>query len=623
MPTEAPSIAVATNVMVPVQLAQLALQRRNSDALAKIDHFLDSLVSTSPSNAAPLVDAASPLPLASPDNPAGSPKKKLTLDGATHVDMHHELGIDILVNVFSEFEASGMTGYSSKTQRDEEKKQLWLLRQSLAKQRAAPGAVQSPSKHDLLKDRYGVGKPLHGTVGSPPTRRALFSKQKQPSSFNLGVLMEVEMEHRLKELFAVASGYNTTMNTDQVHKLSGCVVDTNQSLTVGGTPLEPAERAQRVRHAAHALLHVRLAVPSTTTIPAAHSSPTKPAPTSPRPSKQHVDAEEDKQWMAHAAREVVTPMVDPSVPTAQDSSTGQKHLQHDLSGDALDALGQSIQQSSPVRRRAKRDSVDLSKEMGAMPRRKKRDSVDLTHAKREKERPPAIVYDNKGQTPNIRQKLHECKFRPCIDIHAGVVKQIVGSTLSDDKDAAGPVTNFVSKLRSADYAAMYKRDGLTGGHIIMLGASEANEKAAVEALEAFPNGMQIGGGITTANCRYYLDRGASHVIVTSYVFRDGAIDMGRLHELRDAAGKDRLKDDGLYYIMTDRWQVFSHVTLSLGHEPRAMVADSCHDDMSLVERIGQGKVDLSIGSALDIFGGSLSYDALVAYTQTPSSTTHA
>ncbi|ETV97564.1 phosphoribosylformimino-5-aminoimidazole carboxamide ribotide isomerase, variant [Aphanomyces invadans] len=162
------------------------------------------------------------------------------------------------------------------------------------------------------------------------------------------------------------------------------------------------------------------------------------------------------------------------------------------------------------------------------------------------------------------------KFRPCIDIHAGVVKQIVGSTLSDDKDAAGPVTNFVSKLRSADYAAMYKRDGLTGGHIIMLGASEANEKAAVEALEAFPNGMQIGGGITTANCRYYLDRGASHVIVTSYVFRDGAIDMGRLHELRDAAGKDRLvldlscrkKDDGLYYIMTDRWQVFSHVTLS-------------------------------------------------------------
>ncbi|ETV97562.1 hypothetical protein H310_09467 [Aphanomyces invadans] len=476
MPTEAPSIAVATNVMVPVQLAQLALQRRNSDALAKIDHFLDSLVSTSPSNAA-LVDVASQSPLASPDNPAGSPKKKLTLDGATHVDMHHELGIDILVNVFSEFEASGMTGYSSKTQRDEEKKQLWLLRQSLAKQRAAPGAVQSPSKHDLLKDRYGVGKPLHGTVGSPPTRRALFSKQKQPSSFNLGVLMEVEMEHRLKELFAVASGYNTTMNTDQVHKLSGCVVDTNQSLTVGGTPVEPAERAQRVRHAAHALLHkdgdltfgsfktrfvqlnprrsivhtqqvawvdsiyqaivnpsscralatngskspqrpherppvqsiVPRAVPSTTTVPAAHSSPTKPAPTSPRPSKQHVDAEEDKQWMAHAAREVVTPMVDPSVPTAQDSATGQKLLQHDLSGDALDALGQSIQQSSPVRRRAKRDSVDLSKEMGAMPRRKKRDSVDLTHAKREKERPPAIVYDNKGQAPNIRQKLHECK----------------------------------------------------------------------------------------------------------------------------------------------------------------------------------------------------------------------
>ncbi|ETV73924.1 phosphoribosylformimino-5-aminoimidazole carboxamide ribotide isomerase, variant [Aphanomyces astaci] len=162
------------------------------------------------------------------------------------------------------------------------------------------------------------------------------------------------------------------------------------------------------------------------------------------------------------------------------------------------------------------------------------------------------------------------KFRPCIDIHAGVVKQIVGSTLSDDKDAAGPVTNFVSTLRSADYAAMYKRDGLTGGHIIMLGTSEANERAALEALDAFPMGMQIGGGITSANCRRYLDRGASHVIVTSYVFRDGAIDMQRLAQLRDVAGKDRLvldlscrmKNDGLYYIMTDRWQVFSNVTLS-------------------------------------------------------------
>ncbi|RLO11768.1 hypothetical protein DYB28_008074 [Aphanomyces astaci] len=88
------------------------------------------------------------------------------------------------------------------------------------------------------------------------------------------------------------------------------------------------------------------------------------------------------------------------------------------------------------------------------------------------------------------------KFRPCIDIHAGVVKQIVGSTLSDDKDAAGPVTNFVSTLRSADYAAMYKRDGLTGGHIIMLGTSEANERAALEALDAFPMGMQIGGAST-------------------------------------------------------------------------------------------------------------------------------
>ncbi|RHY10800.1 hypothetical protein DYB35_006811 [Aphanomyces astaci] len=192
------------------------------------------------------------------------------------------------------------------------------------------------------------------------------------------------------------------------------------------------------------------------------------------------------------------------------------------------------------------------------------------------------------------------KFRPCIDIHAGVVKQIVGSTLSDDKDAAGPVTNFVSTLRSADYAAMYKRDGLTGGHIIMLGTSEANERAALEALDAFPMGMQIGGA---ANCRRYLDRGASHVIVTSYVFRDGAIDMQRLAQLRDVAGKDRLED---LVSCLAQWSPIP-VTYAGGA--------SSVDDVDLVGRLGKGHVDVSIGSALDIFGGSMSYDALVAYTK--------
>ncbi|KAH9154088.1 hypothetical protein AeRB84_003759 [Aphanomyces euteiches] len=252
------------------------------------------------------------------------------------------------------------------------------------------------------------------------------------------------------------------------------------------------------------------------------------------------------------------------------------------------------------------------------------------------------------------------KFRPCIDIHAGVVKQIVGSTLSDAKDAAAPVTNFVSSLRSAEYAAMYARDGLRGGHIIMLGASEANQEAALEALSSFPMGMQVGGGITSSNCRFSLDRGASHVIVTSFVFREGRIDMQRLSELRDIAGKDRLvldlscrkKEDGLYYIMTDRWQVFSQVVLSaallqdlssycdefLVHavdvegKRSGIQADLVErlaewspipvtyaggaqsmEDLELVQRIGKGRVDLSIGSALDIFGGDLSYAGVVEW----------
>ncbi|OQS07008.1 1-(5-phosphoribosyl)-5-,(5-phosphoribosylamino)methylideneamino imidazole-4-carboxamide isomerase [Thraustotheca clavata] len=252
------------------------------------------------------------------------------------------------------------------------------------------------------------------------------------------------------------------------------------------------------------------------------------------------------------------------------------------------------------------------------------------------------------------------KFRPCIDIHAGVVKQIVGSTLSDLKTDAAPVTNFVSTVSSQEYAAMYKLDNLHGGHIIMLGASEANEKAALSALKAFPLGMQVGGGITSENCKLYLDQGASHVIVTSYVFRNGQIDMDRLKQLRDVAGKDRIvldlscrkKDDGHYYIMTDRWQIFTNVFLS--QELLENLAEYCDeylvhavdvegkrcgiqeelvqllgqwspipvtyaggarslDDLDLVDRLGQGKVDLSIGSALNIFGGEIPYDAVVAW----------
>ncbi|RLO13161.1 hypothetical protein DYB28_003185 [Aphanomyces astaci] len=441
--------AVPTNVVVPVQLAQLALQRRNSDALAKIDSFLDSLLAASSSKAALLLDSAINHSASSSSRPidATSLKKKhpaaTTLDGgATHVDLHHDLGIDILVNVFSEFEASGMTAYSSATLRDEEKKQMWLLRQSLAQQLTTTKTPQaSPSKRDLLKDRYGISHAtaVNGAMPTGVTRRTVFAKQSS-SNFNLGMLMEVEMEHRLKELFSVASEFHTIMNKTQVHLLSACVVDVNQDMT---TPLVVEDKPQRVLNTELSLLQkdevltfgsfknrfLKVSRVSTkvvpvkmttqkTTSPQGKTEPTA-FPTKHRLTKlqYHDILDEEKPWMAQAARAIVTPSQQVLDITSHPSSSsmGLVHKTHEDdvydhdSSDALDELDQSMQ--SPVRRE-KRDSVDLTKHMGVMPRWKKRDSVDLMHAKRVKEklRPAAIVYDNtKGQAPNIRQKLQECK----------------------------------------------------------------------------------------------------------------------------------------------------------------------------------------------------------------------
>ena len=124
-------------------------------------------------------------------------------------------------------------------------------------------------------------------------------------------------------------------------------------------------------------------------------------------------------------------------------------------------------------------------------------------------------------------------FRPCIDLHEGRVKQIVGGSL----DTAELRTNFVSEKSSAWFAELYKRDGLKGGHVIMLGPG--NEEAALEALRAYPGGLQLGGGINAENARKYLDTGASHVIVTSWVFRDGRVDWERLNELVTMIGRSR------------------------------------------------------------------------------------
>ncbi|CAI5736686.1 unnamed protein product [Hyaloperonospora brassicae] len=266
------------------------------------------------------------------------------------------------------------------------------------------------------------------------------------------------------------------------------------------------------------------------------------------------------------------------------------------------------------------------------------------------------------------------RFRPCIDLHAGAVKQIVGSTLTDDA-SNDPVTNFVSSQSAGDFARMYKRDGLVGGHVIMLGTSEANTKAALEALQAYPGRLQVGGGITAENCQFFVEKGASHVIVTSYVFREGQIDFDRLETLKQLVGKERLvldlscrkrEEDNKFYVVTDRWQKFTTTAIDealfrrlaaycdeflvhavdvegkrcgIQQELVELLAQwktlpvtyaggaSSLNDLDFVDRIGNGKVDLSIGSALDIFGGDIHYADVVAWdkkraTDTTSSRQH-
>eukprot|EP00285_Hemiselmis_virescens_P015318 CAMPEP_0173388796 /NCGR_PEP_ID=MMETSP1356-20130122/11017_1 /TAXON_ID=77927 ORGANISM="Hemiselmis virescens, Strain PCC157" /NCGR_SAMPLE_ID=MMETSP1356 /ASSEMBLY_ACC=CAM_ASM_000847 /LENGTH=258 /DNA_ID=CAMNT_0014345787 /DNA_START=74 /DNA_END=850 /DNA_ORIENTATION=- len=248
------------------------------------------------------------------------------------------------------------------------------------------------------------------------------------------------------------------------------------------------------------------------------------------------------------------------------------------------------------------------------------------------------------------------RFRPCIDLHNGVVKQIVGGTLNDTGDA--PKENFAADKPSSFYAETYKTDKLTGGHVIALGPG--NEEAALSALQAYPGGLQMGGGINPSNAKKFLDAGASHVIVTSYVFKDGKLDWGKLDEVLAVTGKDRLvldlscrkKEDGKYYVVTDRWQKFTELVVDqatvssleskcseflvhavdvegkmsgIEKDMVAMLGEYCSipctyaggattlDDLKLVKELGKGKVDLTIGSALDIFGGKIKYTDVVAW----------
>ena len=253
-------------------------------------------------------------------------------------------------------------------------------------------------------------------------------------------------------------------------------------------------------------------------------------------------------------------------------------------------------------------------------------------------------------------------FRPCIDLHNGQVKQIVGGTLDDSES---PDTNFVSENDSAYYAELYRKDNLTGGHVIKLGPG--NDEAAKNALKAWPGGLQIGGGINDQNARFWLDQGASHLIVTSHVFSNGQFDQEKLDELVKITGKDKLIldlscriRDGKYWIVTDRWTKFTETELN--EKSLDFFSQYCDEflihavdvegmcqgvDMNLVElltdesplvstyaggakslddlekitNLSQNRVHLTIGSALDIFGGKdIKYTEAVAFNNKYEST---
>ncbi len=254
------------------------------------------------------------------------------------------------------------------------------------------------------------------------------------------------------------------------------------------------------------------------------------------------------------------------------------------------------------------------------------------------------------------------RFRPCIDIHNGKVKQIVGGSLADRNNAAKE--NFVSEYDAAFYSRLYRSYDLKGGHIIILNAAgseyyEADRRQAFGAMKEYPHGLQVGGGITAENAVEYLEAGASHVIVTSYVFKNGRVNYDNLKRLAAQTGKDRLvidlscrKRDGEYYIVTDRWQKFTDVKLD--DEVLDMFSEYCgeflvhavdvegkasgiekelaemlgewgripvtyaggigsFDDLEELKRCGKERLDFTVGSALDIFGGKLSFESIAVF----------
>lgn len=254
------------------------------------------------------------------------------------------------------------------------------------------------------------------------------------------------------------------------------------------------------------------------------------------------------------------------------------------------------------------------------------------------------------------------QFRPCIDIHNGRVKQIIGSSLKDEGDKAQE--NFVAEHGADYYAGLYREHGIEGAHIILLNGKdspyyEKTRDQAMKALKAYPGHMQVGGGITAENAWEYLDAGAEKVIVTSYVFRDGELCRENLEKLVDTVGREHIvldlscrKRDGAYYIVTDRWQKYTDLVIcpenlddlsdyadeflihavdvegKSGGIEEALIrilgawnkipityAGGVHsyEDLDLLYRLGEGKIHVTIGSALDVYGGKMKFEEVEAY----------
>ena len=252
------------------------------------------------------------------------------------------------------------------------------------------------------------------------------------------------------------------------------------------------------------------------------------------------------------------------------------------------------------------------------------------------------------------------KFRPCIDIHNGKVKQIVGSSLTDNSAKE----NFISDKDSSYFATLYKDNGLYGGHVIILNKAgtdeyEASKEEALKAFEAFPNGLQVGGGINDKNASEFIEAGASHVIVTSYLFEDGKLSEEKMKKLKDAVSKEKIVFDlsckkvgDKYFVTTDRWQTITETEMNCdtlkkleeycdeylihavdvegkcnGPETDIIKELSKYDgnkvtyaggirsleDIEAINEASGGKIDFTIGSALDIFGGNLKFEEVAKF----------